>query len=410
MDNFDIIFISDSPIAFKTGKHLVVESIVLMFENIVLVVFFAHLLVATFLCSLSTGNRLSHKLFAAYLLVLVIDLSSIIFNDFYQAYPDLDMLRFNISLFAGPTLYLYVKAAIYDDFKLKIKHLVHAIPYVIACLVMIPNFFSVDNASKQLWYDNFTDVPELTFIHFMTVVQLGLYLLAIYKHLIRYRKVVVENYSDADRLNKRWLTQLIFLFTVIYIIGLGRMFFRFSVYHDYDYERLVQLIMIISALLSICWILWQALHKPQLFTGVSSTIEAIDEQALTTEPISDSQISAIDTEKYDAIVLQLRDYMQQSKPFLEPCLSVDNLAERINLPSSELSHTINRVIGQHFFDFVNSYRVHLAAEMLITNDEQQQKTVLEILYDVGFNSKSSFNTAFKKHLLMTPSQYRKLHS
>ena len=275
---------------------------------------------------------------------------------------------------------------------------------------MIPNFFSVDNASKQLWYDNFTDVPELTFIHFMTVVQLGLYLLAIYKHLIRYRKVVVENYSDADRLNKRWLTQLIFLFTVIYIIGLGRMFFRFSVYHDYDYERLVQLIMIISALLSICWILWQALHKPQLFTGVSSTIEAIDEQALTTEPISDSQISAIDTEKYDAIVLQLRDYMQQSKPFLEPCLSVDNLAERINLPSSELSHTINRVIGQHFFDFVNSYRVHLAAEMLITNDEQQQKTVLEILYDVGFNSKSSFNTAFKKHLLMTPSQYRKLHS
>ena len=66
-------------------------------------------------------------------------------------------------------------------------------------------------------------------------------------------------------------------------------------------------------------------------------------------------------------------------------------------------------IGQHFFDFVNSYQINLAAEMLVTY-EQQQKTVLEILYEVGFNSKSSFNTAFKKHLLMTPSQYRKLHS
>jgi len=388
----------------------VIESIVLMFENIVLVVFFSHLLVATFLCSLSTGNLLSHKLFAAYLLVAVIDLSNIIFNDFYQAYPDLDMLRYNISLFIGPTLYLYVKSAIYSDFKLKIKYLLHTIPYVIACLVMIPNFFSVDNASKQLWYDNFTDVPELTFIHFMTFVQVGLYLLAIYKHLIRYRKVVVENYSDADRLNKRWLTQLIFLFTLIYIIGFGRMFFRFSIYQDYDYERLVQLIMIISMLLSICWILWQALHKPKLFSGVSSTLEVIDEQASVTKSTSDSKFSAIETEKYDAIVLRLRDYMQQSKPFLDPSLSLDTLAKQINLPRNEVSLSINKIIGQHFFDFVNSYRINFAAQMLITNDGQPQKTVLEILYEVGFNSKSSFNTAFKKHLLMTPSQYRKLHS
>jgi AraC-like DNA-binding protein len=378
-----------------------------MFENISLVVFFAHLLMATFLCSLSAGNRLSHKLLAAYLLVVVIDLSEIIFSDFYQAYPDLDMLRYNISLFMGPTLYLYVKTAIYDDFTLKIKHLVHTIPYAIACLVMIPNFFSVDNASKQLWYDNFTDVPELTFIHFMTSIQLGFYLLVIYKHLIRYRKIVVENYSDADRLNKSWLTQLIYLFTLSYIIGLGRMYFRFSDF--YEYERLVLTILITSVLLSICWILWQALHKPNLFTGVSSTIEVIDEQVASQENSSDPTISVIETEKYDAIVLRLRRYMQQSKPFLDPYLSVETLAVKINLPSSELSLIINRVIGQHFFDFVNSYRINLAGEILIAN-EQQPKTVLEILYEVGFNSKSSFNTAFKKHLLMTPSQYRKLHS
>ncbi|MFT4809772.1 MAG: AraC-like DNA-binding protein [Paraglaciecola sp.] len=387
--------------------HLKQGSIVLMFENISLVVFFAHLLMATFLCSLSTGNRLSHKLLAAYLLIVVIDLSEVIFSDFYRAYLNLDMLRFNISLFMGPTLYLYVKTAIYDDFTLKIKHLVHTIPYAIACLVMIPNFFSVDNASKQLWYDNFTDVPELTFIHFMTVVQFGLYLLIIYKHLIRYRKVVVENYSDADRLNKNWLTQLIYLFTLSYIIGLGRIYFRFSDF--YEYERLVLTILITSVLLSICWILWQALHKPNLFTGVSSTIEVIYEQVASQENSSDPTISVIETEKYDAIVLRLRDYMQQSKPFLDPSLSIDTLAKLINLPGSEISLTINRIIGQHFFDFVNLYRINLAAEMLIAN-EQQQKTILEILYEVGFNSKSSFNTAFKKHLLMTPSQYRKLHS
>ncbi|OKY27303.1 AraC family transcriptional regulator [Thalassotalea sp. PP2-459] len=386
-----------------------VESIVVMFENIVLVVFFSYLFVATYLCSLSSGNRLRHKLLAAYLLVVVIDLSNIIFNDFYQTYPDLDMLRYNVSLFMGPTLYLYVKTAIYNDFTLKLKHLLHTIPYVIACLVMIPNFFSVDNASKQLWYDNFTAVAELTFIHFMTSIQFGLYLVAIYKHIIRYRKVVVENYSDADRLNKRWLTQLIFLFTLIYFIGLGRMYFRFSIYQNYELERLVQLFMVISALLSICCILWQALHKPELFNGVSSTITVTDELATSKDNSSVAKTPTIETEKYDAIVLRLRNYMEHNKPFLDPYLSVDTLAERINLPSSELSITINRKIGQHFFDFVNLYRINLAAEMLIKN-EQPSKTVLEILHEVGFNSKSSFNTAFKKHLLMTPSQYRKLHS
>jgi len=386
----------------------VVESIVLMFENIVLVVFFSHILMATFLCSLSTGNRLSHKLLAAYLLVVVIDLSDVIFTDFFRAYLDFDILRFNFSLFAGPTLYFYVKASIYDDFKLKIKHMVHVIPYVIAGLVMVPNFFSVNNAAKQLVYDNFTSVPEITFIHFMTFIQLGFYLLVIYKHLIRYRKIVVENYSDADRLNRSWLTQLIYLLTLSYIIALGRMYFRFSEF--YMYERVVLTILISSVLLSICWILWQALHKPNLFSGVSSTIEVIDKQASVTKTTTDSKLSAIETEKYDVIVLQLRDYMQQSKPFLDPSLSLEALAKQIKLPRNEVSLSINKITGQHFFDFVNSYRINLAAKMLITNDQQPQKTVLEILYEVGFNSKSSFNTAFKKHLLMTPSQYRKLHS
>ena len=102
--------------------------------------------------------------------------------------------------------------------------------------------------------------------------------------------------------------------------------------------------------------------------------------------------------------------MQQNKPFLDPSLSLETLAKQINLPRNEVSLSINKIIGQHFFDFVNSYRINFAAKMLITNDGQPQKTVLEILYEVGFNSKSSFNSAFKKHLLMTPSQYRKLHS
>jgi AraC-like DNA-binding protein len=375
-------------------------------EKIVLVIFFAHILMATFLFSLGTGNRLSHKLLAGYLLVGAFEISNFIFYDFYQTHLNLDMLRSNISLFIAPMLYGYVRAVIYNDFRLKAKYLAHAVPYVIACLVMLPNFFSVDNAGKQLWYDNLREVPELIFIHYMVFIQIGLYLLAILKHLNKYRKILAENYSDAEKLNTSWLSQLIFLFSLTYIIGLGRMFIRFSSY--YQYEAPLLLMVLISFTLSICWILWQALHKPQLFVGISSTIEVVSDHHTTKESLSDFKVTAIETEENKAAMTQLKDYMQQGKPFLDPYLNIESLAEQINQPSSEVSFTINRNIGQHFFDFVNSYRINLAAEMLIDKDHQH-KTILEILYEVGFNSKSSFYTAFKKHLKVTPSHYRKMH-
>jgi len=225
----------------------------------------------------------------------------------------------------APMLYGYVRAVIYNDFRLKLKHLVHAVPYVFACLVMIPNFFSVDDAGKQLWYDNLREVPELIFIHYMVFIQIGLYLLVIFRHLNKYRKILAENYSDADKLNTRWLSQLIFLFSLTYIIGLGRTFIRFSQF--YEYEGPLLLMVIISFTLSICWILWQALHKPQLFVGISSTIEVVSEHNVTKESLSADKLSAIETEENKAAVTQLKSYMLQAKPFLDPYLNIESLAE-----------------------------------------------------------------------------------
>ena len=71
----------------------------------------------------------------------------------------------------------------------------------------------------------------------------------------------------------------------------------------------------------------------------------------------------------------------------------------------DLSVLINQDLNQHFFDFVNEYRIKKAMSIL-GDTTKYHLTVLKILYDVGFNSKSSFNTAFKKHTGTTPTQYR----
>ena len=73
-----------------------------------------------------------------------------------------------------------------------------------------------------------------------------------------------------------------------------------------------------------------------------------------------------------------------------------------------LSQVINESLHQSFFDFVNRYRIEEAKQQL-THPEDEAITILEILYNSGFNSKSSFNTLFKKYTGLTPTEFRKNH-
>lgn len=102
---------------------------------------------------------------------------------------------------------------------------------------------------------------------------------------------------------------------------------------------------------------------------------------------------------------QLKNFMAEKEPFLNPSLTIQELADQVNIPVRELSVLINHHINQHFFDFVNEYRVKKA--MTLLKDPTKKKyTVLEILYEVGFNSKSSFHTSFKKYTNQTPTAFR----
>ena len=87
-------------------------------------------------------------------------------------------------------------------------------------------------------------------------------------------------------------------------------------------------------------------------------------------------------------------------------LTLQNLADILGIQSRHLSQIINDKYKQNFYDYINSYRIHAAKEKLA--DSTDKKTILEILYAVGFNTKSSFNTAFMKHTGLTPTKFREM--
>jgi AraC-like DNA-binding protein len=89
-------------------------------------------------------------------------------------------------------------------------------------------------------------------------------------------------------------------------------------------------------------------------------------------------------------------------------VKIQDLAAELSLHARYLSQVINETLYQNFFDFINDYRIKEAQNQLL-DQHNGHKTVLEILYDVGFNTKSTFNYVFKKKTGLIPTQYRKQH-
>ena len=103
---------------------------------------------------------------------------------------------------------------------------------------------------------------------------------------------------------------------------------------------------------------------------------------------------------------QLNDLMIRVKVYQDPELRLEGLADSMNISPRTLSSLLNGHFKKSFYDFVNDFRVRDAQDQLV-NPLNQRKTIQRIFEDAGFNSKTTFNTLFKKHTGYTPSEFRK---
>lgn len=109
------------------------------------------------------------------------------------------------------------------------------------------------------------------------------------------------------------------------------------------------------------------------------------------------------------LAARIEYYMQQHRPYRDEDLTLAKLAQHFEVPPRYLSQAINENFSCNFFDFVNNYRVNEARQML-TSETYRDHKIYEIMYDVGFRSRSSFNAAIKKHTGLSPKAYREKFS
>ena len=141
---------------------------------------------------------------------------------------------------------------------------------------------------------------------------------------------------------------------------------------------------------------------------ISSGFLYLQHRKRVRKQIDKYKTSTLDPDKADEIVSQLRILMEKEKLFLDPELSLRELSKRLNIHYNHISRIINEKFGLSYNDFVNKYRIDEVKRKL-ADPEEKNKTVLEIMYETGFYSKSVFNTAFKKFIGITPSKYRKMN-
>ena len=134
--------------------------------------------------------------------------------------------------------------------------------------------------------------------------------------------------------------------------------------------------------------------------------EKPEEAEETEEPLKmpEYRKSGLKPEEAKNLHQQLLTLMATEKPYLEPKLSLAQLADSLGVLPNHLSQIINQYEGKNFYDFVNNYRVNEFIA-LAKKDTDKNFNLLGLAFEAGFNSKSSFNQVFKKIKGQTPSQF-----
>ena len=353
---------------------------------------FQLLFVGIFLITHPKGNRRNNILLGTIFLLMAWNMGDLTL----QVYGV--VLRWNFLthiddgflLLYGPLFYLYARGVIFKDFRLSGATLLHLTPYLLltASLLSFGNLMPGTTeeflAIELPW--QYYMIGALIYTHFF--VYLGLTYLTLWK----YRKIIKNEYSQIDQINLDWLSFSLNSFGLLTIVSLIHNFIAPA---KNIYVFMVTLVLLLLFIFYfVNRVILKALRQPEIFAGIGQN---------ETARYQGSSLTAGQVEEYRQKLLTL---LRTDKPFLNPQVSLSDLSEKLSISSKNLSQVINQTFGKNFFDFINSYRIQ-EVQHILKDSRDDKMTILEAMYEAGFNSKSSFNTAFKKETGQTPSEFRK---
>ena len=239
-------------------------------------------------------------------------------------------------------------------------------------------------------------VITLTIDNFISIV-LNITMLLLAFRKIRSQHFVVE-LSKAERLNYRWLKSLLIISIGVYLAVLISNTFSLM---DEEWLIYFKIESMLNSIFTLA-IVYSSLRFP-VFSIHGDFTE------LSEESKKKYLNSSLSNSESDQIWDEIKEVMEQEKPFLNSEYRLNDLASKVNKTVHHVSQTINEKEGKNFSDFINSYRVQTAKDLL-SSGRTKEVTILAVSYEAGFNSKTAFYNAFKKETGLTPTAFLKSHT
>ncbi len=308
-----------------------------------------------------------------------------------------------LNLVMAPAAFLYVKTGVSQRMPRRAWiHFVPAMVYVLyMCLLIYPQSLAFKyNANIGSFHPEMERMPVAHYgsewmfypkwhINDLTFVSMLIYNIFGFVLLIRVFKERGISFFTGEKSSLSWFRdmflQLVFLVIIFFVV-------RISFRHDLGDHIIAAFISLIIYITS-----FTVLRKSLFFQESGERATRKYEKSSLTEEIQSATLG-----KLEAVMLA-------EKPFLDPGFSLPILSKRLGVSTHHLSQILNEELKQSFFDFLGAYRIR-EAQRLLADEGNAYIKIEEIGQMVGYNSKSAFNTAFRKISGITPSEYRRKHA
>lgn len=315
----------------------------------------------------------------------------------------------------GPLLYLYIRS--YKE-NITVKK---AFPHLLAFfLFFIVAYLRMQHLEKKfpgiatLPVEEFTTPFAILFSCFPYLHLVAYYLLS-RRQLISYQKSIRHLFSETSRIDLRWVNWLINGYLAIIIIA----FVLYLLMMKYPQHFTVFYLITMAIATPYIYITtYKGITQPTIWQVKLELDKKIIEEQI--HDIEETQVHQLANGKSKTVKQGLGDariaeinnainaLMNDEKLYQETELTLNDLSVKLNFPSHQVSQAINEGMNKNFYDLVNGYRVEEAKRLLL-DSKNRNFTVLSVGFEAGFNSKTTFNTVFKKFTGLTPTEFREQH-
>ncbi|MEC8427503.1 MAG: AraC family transcriptional regulator, partial [Pseudomonadota bacterium] len=245
----------------------------------------------------------------------------------------------------------------------------------------------------------------------LSVLHVGLYLYLCLGVLRAHRRLIHDNFSSTEHINLNWLARLILGLLLVYLIWVADE----AISGGVATSEFISIALGLSMVSLIYTMGFLGLRQPSIFSRpLKEYVQAEQADELTGPEASEVadvddvierdkyQNSALDQSGSTALWQVLEDLMARDKLYLDPQLSLPQLADKLGVSVNYVSQAINQN-RMNFFEYTNRYRVEEAKRLM---DRDVESSLLDVGFQAGFNSKSAFYNAFRKYAEQSPGQYR----